>query len=97
MKANSKQIILKDLGIMLGLMGDNMKAPGKIIKCMEEEFSPGLMEEDMKGNMYMIKNKVLDSLLGLMADHIKATGKMVSKTEKGLIEIKKDLKKMVLG
>ena len=51
MKENSKIIILKALGIISGLMADNIREHGETIKCMEEVYSYGLMEENMKESL----------------------------------------------
>ena len=61
---------------MCGLMEENMKDHGKIIKCMVEEYSFGLTEEDMKDNIRMIKNRDMDNLYGQMVEVILALMRM---------------------
>ncbi len=51
MMESSISIILKVLDIIFGLMEDNIKVFGKIIKCMVEVCLLGQMEENMKENM----------------------------------------------
>lgn len=46
-----KKTTLKGLGITLGLMVDNTKVRGRIIKCMEEVYFYGQMVGNMKDNM----------------------------------------------
>ena len=82
---------------MCGLMEENMKDHGKIIKCMVEEYSFGLTEEDMKDNIRMIKNRDMDNLYGQMVEVIKVHGKMESKMDVVHIEISKDYRSRVLG
>lgn len=80
MKANSRQIILKDLAIMFGLMVENMKDHGKITKCTEEEYSFGLTVEDMKENTSMTKSRDMVSSFGLMGEATRAVGETGSRT-----------------
>jgi hypothetical protein len=49
--ANSNRITSKVLVVIYGLIKESMKAFGKIIKCMVEEFLHGQMVEDMKANI----------------------------------------------
>lgn len=51
---------------------------GKIIKCMEEVCLHGLMEENMKENMWKIKNKVKEHFIGLMVENILDSGLMAN-------------------
>ena len=48
--ATSMKIILKDLEFMNGTMVVNLKANGRITKCMAKASSLGLMEEATKAN-----------------------------------------------
>ena len=82
---------------MFGQIIDNTKANGKIIKCMVMDISYGLMEDNIKAIMLMIKNKDMDNLFGLMEELIKVIGRMVSKMVEGFIEIRKVLRRLVLG
>lgn len=43
-----------------------MKELGNRIKCMEVENIVGLMEENMRENILMIKNKVMEHIVGMM-------------------------------
>lgn len=45
------KITFMDMVFMNGLMVENIKVNGKIIKCMEKEISLGQMEENMKETM----------------------------------------------
>ena len=49
-------------------MEGNMKENGRIIKCMGEESSHGLMEESMMENTLKTKNKEEDLLNGITVD-----------------------------
>ena len=59
---------------ILGVMAENTKENGRIIKCMVKVPLPGQMVENMSANMWMIKNKGMENLYGQMEDHIKVTG-----------------------
>ena len=48
---------------------------------MEKEFTFGLMVENMKEILLMIRNKGWESTIG-MAESMKATGMMINSTEK---------------
>lgn len=69
-------------------MVDSISECGKIIKCMEPEFSHGQMEENIKVNIFSIKNKGKDFSHGLMEDHTMVNGKTVNNREKVYIKIK---------
>jgi len=97
MKANLRTTILKVLETMFGLMAENMKGLGKIIKCMEEVFSLGLMAVDMKECMLMIRNRVMEILVGQMVGVIEGNGRMGNKMEKALTETNKVMKRMEYG
>ena len=79
------------------MMVENMKANGIKIKCMEEEYLLGKMEELMMVNIIWIKKKDMAYFIGLMAENIEEIGKMANKTVKELILIKKKLKKLEYG
>jgi hypothetical protein len=57
-------------------MVENIKDIGFKIKCMEEEFIVGKMEESMKDNINMIRSMVLEFILGLMDVNMKEAGVM---------------------
>lgn len=44
-------------------------------------YSHGQMEEDMKGNILMIKKKGMVTFIGQMVENMKADGKMVNSME----------------
>lgn len=48
---NLKITILKALAITSGQTEDSIRDLGKTIKCMEEEYSPGQMEENTRESM----------------------------------------------
>jgi len=50
-RESSKIITYKDLGIMSGLMEENMRVHGGIIRCMVEAYLCGQMAENIKENM----------------------------------------------
>lgn len=51
-----------------------MKENGKIIRCMARVYSLGLMAENMKGIILMIKNKVREYSHGLMEGGMMGNG-----------------------
>jgi hypothetical protein len=51
MMVNSDTIISKVLVIINGQIEDNIKEYGATIRCMEKEYSFGLMGENIKDNM----------------------------------------------
>lgn len=97
MMDNFISIILKDSDIIFGLMVDNIKDTGKIIKCMEKDYLHGLMEENIKVNMLMIKNKEKEYSHGLMEEVIMAIGKMENKMDKASIKTKTPILNKVSG
>ena len=64
------------LGSLSGLMERVMRVTGSQTKCMDREFSNGLMEESTRVNTNMIRNMAMVSLLGLMGEDMKACGRM---------------------
>jgi len=52
---------------------------------MDMVYTNGMMVENMKGNIFMIKKKVLENIIGTMDDNLKAFGKMAFNMEKELI------------
>jgi hypothetical protein len=66
-----------------------MKETGKIIKWKDKVYLRGLIIEDTKGLMLMIKKKAMVFFIGLMEEYIKVNGKMVNNMEKEFILIKK--------
>jgi len=57
-----------------GVMVENMKANGKITKCMEKEHLHGQMGANISENMIMIKNKAMANFYGLTEDVIGVNG-----------------------
>jgi len=51
-----------------------MKANGRIIKCMEEGFTSGLMGVNMRGSICLIRRMDMECTLGLMVGSIKDIG-----------------------
>jgi len=88
MKANFILIKFKDMDIMFGLMVENMKVYGKIIKCMVKVFSVGRMEENMKDSILLTKNKEEEYLLGQMEERMMDNGKMENNKVKEFISLK---------
>lgn len=96
-RENSKKIISKVLVIMPGLMEDNMRAPGKTTRCMEEAFSLGQMAENMRVNMSMIRKRAVGSLAGLMEEHTKEVGRTANRMAKEPTGTNKEYRKTVFG
>lgn len=69
-------------------MRDNMKACGKTTKCMEEESSHGLTEENTKASTIWIRNKGGEPSHGQMGGNITVNGEMESNKAKVSIETK---------
>ena len=63
---------------ILGLMAEFMMEIGNRIKCMEEEYLPGLMVENMKVNTMMIRNKDMEYSLGQMDESGVVSGRIIS-------------------
>lgn len=72
-------------------MVGNMWDSGQIIICMDKECIFGLMAENMKGNIRMIKNMDLAAIIGLMDACMKAGGRKANKADWENIMIKKVL------
>ena len=51
---------------------------------MDMVYTNGMMVENMKGNIFMIKKKVLVNIIGTMDDNLKAFGKMAFNMALGL-------------
>jgi hypothetical protein len=59
-----------------------LKGTGKITKWKVEEFSHGLIIEDMKENILMIRKKEMEYFIGPMAESTKENGKMENSMDK---------------
>jgi len=57
-----------------GQMEGNTVVIGSAIRCMAKGYLHGLMAENMKGNITMIKNKVMEFSLGQMVGNTMVTG-----------------------
>ena len=55
-------------------MGDSIKESGLIIIWREWEFIPGLMEENMKENIKMIRNMDMEYIFGRTRENIRDGG-----------------------
>lgn len=62
-----------------------MTVNGKITQCMEKEYINGMMEENIKANIKMIRNMGKVYFIGQMEVNSKETGKMENKMELGFI------------
>ena len=62
-----------------GLTVEFSTAHGLTIKCMETEYSPGLMVVSMKVIIMMIKKKAMVCFIGLMVESTMDTGRVVNK------------------
>jgi hypothetical protein len=65
-----------------GVMGVNMRANGKTIKCMGRAVLVGLMEEFTLVNILMIRKMGMVNFSGQMEEVIKEIGQMASNMEK---------------
>lgn len=81
MTANSMRIISKETEFISGLTAETTKVNGRIIRWRAMVCSHGLMAEDMKENISMIKKKVKEFFTGQMEESMKVTGKMANNTE----------------
>jgi len=70
---------------MNGLMVEDTKVNGKIIKWKEMEDSSGLMAENMREIILMIKSMVMECLNGQMEENIRDNGLTENKKEKVFI------------
>lgn len=87
-RVNFISIKLKVTENMYGLIKDNIKDFGKIIRCMERVSLLGQMVEDIKASTLLIKSKERVFLYGQMEDHMTVSGKMESKTVKEFSDLK---------
>lgn len=74
MPVTSQTIIFMDMVNIDGLTVVNTLVIGSAIKCTALVSSLGLMEENMKVNISMIKNKGMVYLLGQMVGNMMAIG-----------------------
>ena len=63
---------------MYGIKIEDMKANGRIIRCMDMVSQYKMMEENTKDSMSMIKSMALGHFIGQMEGNIMVLGKMVS-------------------
>jgi len=63
---------------MYGVTIGNMKEIGRPIRCMERGQQSGLMGENIKGNMSVIRKMVWEHLIGRMEGNFMEFGRMVS-------------------
>lgn len=70
---------------MFGGMAGNMKETGKTIKWKDKGYLHGLIIEDMKDHMLMIKKKVMVFFIGRMVESTRENGKMVNNMVKEFI------------
>lgn len=82
---------------MHGVRIVDMMGNGSTIRCMEREKLNGLMEENIKANIRMIKSMDLVHFIGLMAVSMWGDGKMVSSMEKENITCKMVIRRLVSG
>jgi hypothetical protein len=73
--------------LTLGKMEKYTQVNGKKEICMDKEYLAGLMEEDMKVNICLIRNMGLEYILGKTEGSMLDSGKMVSSTDKEFIKI----------
>lgn len=96
-KGSLKTITLKVTDITNGQTVDNMRANGKITKCMGPGISFGPMEDSTTVRMLTTRNKVKASSYGLMEEVTKDNGKMENKMVEECILTSKEFRNRVLG
>ena len=69
----------------------NTKECGRIIKCMEEESSLGLTEENIKVNTTVTKSREKEYSLGQTADATTDNGKMESSKDRAFTKTKMEI------
>ena len=77
----------------LGLIIENTRATGELIRCMAKELLTGLTAENTSVNMQKTKRKDMVNLFGQMEDAIEANGLMVNNMAKELtllLQVKKN-------
>lgn len=82
---------------MHGLMEENIKVCGKIIRCMVMVSSPGLTVEDMKVSIPLTRKKEEVFLYGQMEGRMMDYGKMENNKVKEFIWQKMDFFEKVSG
>jgi hypothetical protein len=80
-RVSSMKIILKEREYTSGVMGEGMKASGRIIRWRAMECSRGLMVESTRENTLMIRKKEMEYSSGPMGESMKEIGKTVSSME----------------
>ena len=70
--------IFKGKECIRGVMGENMKENGNLIRCMEREHLDGLMGESIEVNIIMIRKRVRETFCGQMVGNILGDGKRES-------------------
>ena len=78
-------------------MEGDMREIGLTTRCMAMECSHGVMGENMKESMQMIKKKGKGDLNGLIIDNILANGRMESNMAMVNILTKKEIQERVFG
>ena len=63
-------------------MAELMKDHGRIITCMDKEYTLGVMGEDMMESTSWTKNMAMEFTTGLMVGDTKVCGQMESNTER---------------
>lgn len=74
MLVNSLTIISMETANIDGLIIENMKVTGSLIRCMALVYSHGLTEENTRESTTMIRSKVTVFLPGQMADNMMDIG-----------------------
>ena len=82
---------------MNGLMEDAMMVSGRIITCMDVDFTLGEMVGSMKVSMLMTAKTDMVHTSGLMEDNTGATGRMESSTAKDITSQPTERKREVFG
>lgn len=67
---------------MFGLMEECIKENGWIIQCMVKVFIHGMMVEDIKAIIIMIRKKDMANISGQMGNYMMVIGKMENKMER---------------
>jgi len=94
---NSLTTTLRAKEYTFGLIRENMKEAGSIIKWMEQGYLFGLTVDHTSGNIKMIRSKELGIFDGLMVESIKVNGTMVFSTAMENTQTFKEMQSTAFG
>ena len=82
---------------IIGRMEGNIQALGLIIKWMGKGYSLGMMGENMKDSLFLIRKKVMVYFIGLMGSYMMGNGKMESNMGSVYIHLYKEKLNKAIG